>query len=77
MKKFITLILMAFMINISFAQESKSEQTDDLVTTVATAAEYVTDGNAEKLVDKYTAKINAAIVAFAEMLKQPAEEQRQ
>ena len=34
---------------------------------------YVTDSNVEKLVDKYSAKIEATIVSLAEQLKQPAE----
>lgn len=35
--------------------------------------QYVTNSDTEKLIDKYTAKIEASVVALAQSLKQPAE----
>lgn len=44
------------------------------VSTYATdTTTYVTNTNAEKLIDKYTAKVTATVIALAQVLKQPAE----
>lgn len=37
------------------------------------SAQYVTNSNAEKLIDKYSEKIESTIVSLAQSLKQPAE----
>ena len=59
MKKFILLLTFVAMTTFSFAQEKTSE--------------LVTDSNVEKLIDKYSAKLEASIISLAETLKQPAE----
>ena len=59
MKKIILLLTFVAMTAFSFSQEDTSE--------------LVTDSNVEKLVDKYSAKLEASIISLAETLKQPAE----
>ena len=58
MKKFILLFMLFFTIGVTYAQDS---------------TQYVTNSNAEKLIDKYSAKVENAIIALAEKLQQPAE----
>ena len=58
MKRFLLLITLILVISISYAQDS---------------TKYVTDTNTEKLIDKYSVKIENAITALAEKLQQPAE----
>jgi len=69
MKKLLLLLtLLVFTIPI-IAQDPVTDVTQN----VEAVSEYVTDGDVEKLVDKYSAKIEASIVALAETLQQPAE----
>ena len=58
MKKFILLFMLFFTIGVTYAQDS---------------TQYVTNSNAEKLIDKYSAKVENAIIALAEKLQQPVE----
>ena len=63
MKK--TILLLTTLLLLFYANASEDVTKD--------TAKYVTDTNAEKLIDKYTEKIEAGISALAESLKQPAE----
>jgi len=44
-----------------------------LVIVANDTTQYVTDSNVEKLVDKYSAKMEAAVISIADSLKQPVE----
>jgi len=59
MKKILTVLAIVLFSTIGYSQIDSTS--------------YVTDSNVEKLVDKYSAKIEATIVSLAEQLKQPAE----
>lgn len=59
MKKILTVLAIVLFSTIGYSQTDSTY--------------YVTDSNVEKLVDKYSAKIEATIVSLAEQLKQPAE----
>lgn len=59
MKKILTVLAIVLFSTIGYSQTDSTS--------------YVTDSNVEKLVDKYSAKIEATIVSLAEQLKQPAE----
>ena len=59
MKKILTVLSIVIFSTICYSQTDSTS--------------YVTDSNVEKLVDKYSAKIEATIVSLAEQLKQPAE----
>ena len=58
MKNIILLFMLFFTIGVTYAQDS---------------TQYVTNSNAEKLIDKYSAKVENAIIALAEKLQQPVE----
>jgi hypothetical protein len=61
MKKLnLLLVLFILQVSISFSQEKDT-------------AVYVTNTNTEKLIDKYTSKIEASIIALGQNLKQPVE----
>jgi hypothetical protein len=60
MKHLITILLFVFVTS--------------MVTAQVDSTSYVTESNIEKLVDKYSGKIEATIISLAESLKQPAEE---
>lgn len=59
MKKLLLFLLLSFIINIGYSQQDSTS--------------YVTNSNVEKLVDKYSTKLEASITALAKELKQPAE----
>ena len=59
MKHLITILLFVFVTS--------------MVTAQVDSTAYVTESNIEKLVDKYSGKIEATIISLAESLKQPAE----
>lgn len=59
MKKILTILAIILFSTIGYSQTDSTS--------------YVTDSNVEKLVDKYSAKIEATIVSLAKKLKQPTE----
>ena len=65
MKKLLFLLMCVTLVTASFAQKVDSVSTD--------TSQYVTNSDTEKLVDKYSAKIEATIVSLAQTLKTPAE----
>lgn len=69
--KHLLLIVMLLISTTSFAGVDAIE----IKTTepVLETSQYVTESNAEKLIDKYSAKVDAAITSLAKSLKQPAE----
>lgn len=67
MKKLLILLTLIVFAMPMMAQETVSNGTTEVV------SEYVTDGDVEKLVDKYSAQLEASITSLAETLRQPAE----
>lgn len=67
MKKILFLIAVIFVIMASCCQ-NVTAQNDS-----TSQSEYVTDSDVEKLVDKYSGKIEATLTSLAETLKQPTE----
>lgn len=59
MKKLFIIVCLVFITGVSFAQQDSTK--------------YVTNSNVERLVDKYTDKIEVAITSLAQELKQPVE----
>jgi len=66
MRKFIILLLSSIMLlSFSYSVKAQSGVQED-------TSQYVTDSDAEKLVDKYTTEFSAAVNSLAESLEQPA-----
>jgi len=65
-------LFLIFIMFISFSVMGNVEKTENLQSN-STSKEYVTDSNVEKLIDKYGEKLESALFALSESLKQPVE----